>query len=285
MKEILNQLGLPDCSHITPFLREEDGSEYEAWEVTFPSGHYVLKKAKGCELAVYASLFENITQGAPCFRGSVSWEGSDYFLMDYAEGESLCKCDRQKLTKALDALISLQDRFWQNTEKAGIGYTYEKSLPGREKRLKSLPEKELRNAYQAFLRRYAQMPRTLCHDDLLPFNVLLSRNGATLIDWEYAGILPYPASLARLIAHFQEREDYLFSMPEADKFFAVQYYYENLIKRKGISWEEYLHDLKLTLLYEYAEWIMLNAREDLYTYYLEKARKLVAALDEADRLE
>ena len=116
----------------------------------------------------------------------------------------------------------------------------------------------MEQAYSGFLELYESLPRTLCHDDLLPFNVLVDGNKATIIDWEYAGILPYPTSLVRLIAHGREEEDAFFYMAEADKAFAIDYYYEHLVKSKGISYEDYRRTVDYFLLYEYCEWIMLG---------------------------
>ena len=118
----------------------------------------------------------------------------------------------------------------------------------------------LEQAYGGFLELYESLPRTLCHDDLLPFNVLVNGNKATIIDWEHAGILPYPTSLVRLIAHGREEEDAFFYMTEADKAFAIDYYYEHLVKSKGISYEDYRRTVDYFLLYEYCEWIMLGSK-------------------------
>ena len=75
-----------------------------------------------------------------------------------------------------------------------------------EKRSKNGIIDEPERAYEQYLQIYSDVPRTLCHDDLLPFNVLCAKERAVIIDWEYAGILPYPTSLARLIAHCEEDE-------------------------------------------------------------------------------
>ena len=63
------------------------------------------------------------------------------------------------------------------------------------------------------------------------------------IDWEFAGILPYPTSFARLIAHGEEDENTFFHMTAADREFAIDYYYEKLLAEQGISyraWREAL---------------------------------------------
>lgn len=116
----------------------------------------------------------------------------------------------------MDALIYLQNMYWEKRQLQGIGHGFEASLSGRQKRGKYLNDTELEQAYERFLRIYQEIPRTLCHDDLLPFNVICTKECAVLIDWEYAGILPYPTSLARLIAHGEEDESAFFFMTQKD---------------------------------------------------------------------
>ena len=139
----------------------------------------------------------------------------------------------------------------------------------------------MRSAHR--LRLYSLTPRTLCHDDLLPFNVLISSEKAVLIDWEYAGILPYPSSLARLIAHGEEDPAAFFCMTAVDKSFAIDYYFEHLIKSKDISYADYRRTLDYFLLYEYCEWIMLGIKygdtsSERYQKYLAKALEHIKTL-------
>lgn len=102
-----------------------------------------------------------------------------------------------------------------------------------------------------------RLPRTLCHDDLLPFNVLTDGSSAVLIDWECYGFLPYPVSLARLIAHTRPDPCWDFTMSAEDKAFAIDYYYERLIKKKQISYEDYRRALDYFLFFELTEWVYL----------------------------
>lgn len=115
------------------------------------------------------------------------------------------------------------------------------------------------------------------HDDLLPFNIIASDQKAFLIDWESGGVLPYPTSFARLIAHTEENIDALFYMTQADKDFAVNYYYDNLLKEKGISYTDWLNTLEYFLFYEYCEWVFVgnkyNATDgEYYKKYLPIAK-------------
>lgn len=256
MRSVLQQMGIEKVLEVTPFPREEDDTLYEVWKVTTPEGEYVLKKAKSHELAVYDAFFREDLPGAPRFLEAAEAEGENWILMEYVKGTDLRRCDRESLTAALDALISLQDRFWESPETAG--YSFEESLQSRKNRGSFLNDPFFEQAYGRFLELYESLPRTLCHDDLLPFNVLVDGDKATIVDWEYAGILPYPTSLVRLIAHGREAEDAFFYMTEADKTFAIDYYYEHLVRSKGISYEDYRWAVDYFLLYEYCEWIMLG---------------------------
>ena len=121
-KEILARMNI-SASSIKAFKSIEDGSEYEAWRVSDESGEYVLKKAKGEEIAIYSAFFSEPVSGAPHFFSALNTEDGAYFLMEYCAGKDLCKCTRDSLVKTIDALISLQEKYW-NTEPI----FYEKAL-------------------------------------------------------------------------------------------------------------------------------------------------------------
>lgn len=261
-----------------PFIREEDGSEYSVWKITCRNKAFVLKKAKGREIDIYSSLLCDIEYGAPKLLGITDFEGERYFAIEYIEGRAMLYCDRASVVKALDALIALQERFWGCEN--DIASLYEESLVHRKKRGEYITLPELSSCYEDYMTAYRTLPRTLCHDDLLPFNVLVSENSASLIDWETAGILPYPTSLARLLAHTEETDDAFFFMAESDREYAINYYYDNFVKKKDISYEEYRHSLDLFIFYEYCEWIMLGEKcgdrnSERYVKYLKAAREFI----------
>ena len=263
---------------ITPFKSFEDDSTYEVWLIECTLGKFVLKKAKNIEVEIYSTFYMHEIQGVPKFIAEINDNEDTYIIIDYIDGDTLCKCDRESLKKALDALISIQDEYWNDSTHNNIGYTFEKSMQGRINRGQYLADEEIETRYNEFLSLYSKLPRTLCHDDLLPFNVIVSKNSATIIDWEYAGILPYPVSIARLIAHTSEDYNALFYMTNDDKEFAIKYYYDNFVAKHSISYEEYRHALDLFLLYEYCEWIMLankypDGNKDLANQYMKKAKE------------
>lgn len=278
--QILPALGSTQAPlSIEPFFGEEDGNAYKVWRILFPEGTRVLKAAKGCETEIYTGIFRNQYNFVPRIFAAANVDGTDYLLMDYISGENLIHCNRKKLAAALDAMIQMQTEFWMDTVHNQIVFSFEKSLSGRKNRMNYLNDPELEKIYRDFLRAYQTVPRTLCHDDLLPFNVIVQENRAVFIDWEAAGILPYPVSLARLIAHGEEGEGAFFHMTDADKAFALDYYYQNFLSKKGINREDFDRTMALFLFYETCEWVYLGNRyEDTdpvrFASYLEKAKTL-----------
>lgn len=283
LKEALAKMGFDERATVEAFENEEDGEEYAVWKVQTGSDIFVLKKTTKQELSVYNTFLNSVSLGAPRLYKSVDCGDDTFILIEYIDGNNLRKCDRSSLTAALDALIYLQNKYWERRDLQNLCYGYEDSLHGRELRGKHLNDSELEKAYEKFLQVYATVPRTLCHDDLLPFNVRFSNGRAVLIDWEYAGILPYATSLARLIAHGEEDEAAFFYMKEEDKAFAIEYYFEHLIKNKGIAYGDYRATLDYFLLYEYCEWVMLGNKygdtsSSRFKQYLAKAKQHLSKL-------
>ena len=261
---ILKEMGYGQPTSVIPFLDAEDGSPYSVWLVTYPDATYVLKKAKGAEKAIYARYFCNSLQFAPRLVASMG----EYLLLEYIPGEDLMVCTREKLTLALDALVQMLEHFGE--EKAA-------DIPeNRYNRRKYLMDPGLEAAYDAYLAAFFDMPAFFCHDDLLPFNVRINEDRAVLIDWEVAGVLPYPTAFARLIAHTDEDENAFFYMSNADKTFAIDYFYQHFARKHNIPYETYLYHLDLCLLYEYCEWVYVgnrygNTDNDRYRKYRKMA--------------
>ncbi len=251
---ILDKLNVPyTVTSISQFCREEDGTPYDVWKIETDSIVAVLKKGSPEERATYEAFFPRGGCGTPKIYGFAEHNGETYMLMEFFEGETMSRCTREKLILALDTLIQMQKKFWGNTDFAGAGWTFEKRHAARINRLPYM--EDLADIYSAYLEADKTVPRTLCNDDLLPFNVLVGADRAVIIDWEFAGILPYPCALARLLAFGEENTDFMFQMSLEEKEFSVQYYYDHLIRNKGISWDEYIRTMKLFFFKEYSEWI------------------------------
>lgn len=143
IKEIIAKMGFGEQAEVTVFKHEEDDSDYAVWKVEEGGVARVLKKTSRQELDVYDVFLASAECGAPRFYKSIEYDGELFFLMEYIKGHNLQKCDRESLTAALDALIYLQNMYWEKRELQGIGHGFEASLPGRQKRGKYLNDAEL----------------------------------------------------------------------------------------------------------------------------------------------
>lgn len=259
-----------------PFQSEEDGNEYQVWKLATNIGALVLRKADLREQETYAGFF---FKSGPVPK--VTGFYKEWMLMEYIPGHTLSRCCREDLILVLDALIESQRTYWNRNVLSHIGYGFEKSYPNREKRLDYM--EDLAGCYEVYLECFRTVPRTLCNDDLLPFNIIISGNRAVFLDWEFGGILPYPCSLARMLAYGEEDENALFYMKREDQLFAVEYYYEHLVCQMGIPYDEYIRTMKLFFFKEYSEWIYCaNSSGDFsgeyYAKYSVMARKLATEL-------
>ena len=285
IKTILTQFDISSVSDssVKAFVSDEGGDEYAVWLIDNGSKKTVLKQAKAYEIDAYHCFFSGGQPYVPTFLGSCHYKDQEYFLTEFFSGTDLRVCDRRRLTLVLDALAEMQNEFWERTELYDACVTMEKALEGIENRGKYLGSELLEKAYRKFEQVYRETPRSLCHDDLLPINVLINSERAVFIDWEYGGVLPYMGAFARLIAHGRENKDYYFYMSAEDRDFAIAYYYDAVAKQNGISQGEFCRTLEYFLFYEYCEWVMLGNRYDSrdderFGYYLNLAEQLAKRL-------
>ena len=249
----------------------EEGNGYSsAWKITDGQGTYLLKAASPNELAIYRRL-NNLSDALPRFYGTATYYKKDYILLEFIAGHNLMRCTRQDLVRVLDAMIALQDAYWGTSKE--IGESAAAVLQSCQKRRAFLPESDWLAVFDQFLDAYLTLPRTLCHNDLLPFNLIVSDARTVFIDWEAGGILPYPCMLVRLLAHGSEQGETPFYMTKADKAFAIQYYYAHLIQGKGIPYAAYRQALELFWFFELTEWIYVYRKyrrppDALYDHYL-----------------
>ena len=256
IQNIIKTMGLNlEVRSAEPFRAEEDGRAYSVWKLQTDRGELVLKKTDPMERSVYETFFRD---GGPVPRVYAFCEadGDTWMLMEFVHGESMSRCTRERLVRVLDALIESQNKWWGDSAHDDIGYGFRESWPNRCKRTAYLGD--LEDAYRAYLAAFERLPRTLCNDDLLPFNVLADEHRAVILDWEYAGILPWPCAIARFLAFGEENGD-MFQMTEADRSFALDYYYDRLIRDKGYTRPEFDRIMDLFFFKEYSEWVYCAA--------------------------
>ncbi|MBQ7246033.1 MAG: phosphotransferase [Firmicutes bacterium] len=286
--------GSPSYVKSVQIHREEDNSLYHAWKILSDSGKtYLLKRAETSAEEDFYKHASNNTDAIADYFGGTEYYNKRYFIIEFFDGQTLSNCNRPALEHALDALCKLQESYWQKDQSSNQSIeksrivpeciTINKALEGIRNRRPYLLDQLLEKTFDLYIDLYEETARTLCHDDLLPFNVLASEDRAILIDWEYYGILPYPISFARFIAHTRPDPEWDFVMSEEDKAYAIDYYYNHLIKRHGISYKDYRRTLDLFLFYEMTEWIYLCRKYNVkhperFNYSMESAMKLTKSI-------
>ena len=275
----------PDAK-VSQMKRTEDGTFYLAWSIFYKDEHYLLKKIKSASEENFYRFINGQTAVVPYFYGSTDYYGKRYILLEYVEGKEMNKPTRTDLIHALDALISLQKLF-PETKKSEIEEigdsieTFSKSISARRE---YLDEALLRQTMDNLTLLYPTLPRTLCHMDLLPFNVITNKSKAVIIDWENFGMFPYLLPFARLIAHTKPNYDWDFVLSIEDKKFAIDYYFSNYAKGLGKTYEEYLNELNYFLFYESTEWVYVGRKygtfqKSRYQNALECATKLAQIIN------
>ncbi|MDE7264596.1 MAG: aminoglycoside phosphotransferase family protein [Anaeroplasmataceae bacterium] len=261
---------------------------YNVYLITADHKPYVLKKSEVQEISIYQNFLNSNTFKTPIFYGSIEREGSLWILLEYIKGSDLRNFTNEMAYACADSITSIMNAYWQADEKEfqskKCDNRFERYLKRIEKRSLCLAEEpDLAKAYQMFLERQKTCPRTLCNGDFLQYNAIFCEPYVYVIDWAFAGIMPYSLDIARLIAHgTEERTTFPFYMTDEHRKIYIKEVYKGLIQKP--DWEQYLKDIQLSLLNEYIEFIEyelnhpLEERDKVFNYYYSEAKKLVAEI-------
>lgn len=83
----------------------------------------------------------------------------------------------------------------------------ETQLIAKESVLNKIPKQSLLySLYEYYIKRFVAMPKSICHDDLLPINVIYDEQNhiPKLIDWEYGRKSSYLTDISRLTIFYSE---------------------------------------------------------------------------------
>ena len=232
---------------------EESDGFYSVWKITDETGSCLLKRTESeTEIEIYRKLANRI-DALPALFGTTTYRSKPYLLTEFANGHNLMSATRSDLIRVLDAMIRMQQTFWGSRQR--IGDRFSDCLNACKKRRAYLKEPRLIDAFDRFEAAYRALPRTLCHNDFLPFNLIVGKERVVFIDWEHGGILPYPSMIARLLAHGSEHGETPFYMTLQDRDYAIDYYYDRLLREKGISKNDYLSAMDRFFFFEHLEWV------------------------------
>lgn len=255
---------------------------YNVYKITVDVLTYILKKSDGKEIEVYEKFLADKNLPVPKLEGWTCVNKTKWILIEYIAGADLRMFSEDMAYGCADSLSRIFNMYWQKDcfEENKIDDRFERYWTRINKRAECLKnELTLASAYRIFLDRQLVCPRTLCNGDFLQCNAIESDHGVILIDWAFAGIMPYSLDIARLIAHGSEK---LFPFPfymtdEYRKIFLKDIYNKLLYKP---DYKQFIWDVILSCLNECIEFIETELndesieRDEVFTYYYKKAEIL-----------
>lgn len=255
---------------------------YNVYRVTADGRDYVLKQSEKREVSVYRSFLTKHSFHTPKFYGSTEYENHPWILIEHIPGPDLRDFTDELACAAADSITAIMNAYWQSETEDGRFSAYWERINKRAQCLSGEPE--LRRAYGQFLARQQTCPRTLCSGDFLPFNAIHRGGEVYVIDWAFAGIMPYSLDVARMIAHGSEdRSAFPFYMTDRHREIYVRRVYDQLIRKP--DWKEYLQDVRLAVLNEYVEFIEWDLnhpheeRDHVFKFYYARAQRLAARIN------
>ena len=271
---------------VSRFCDDAEGElrQYNVYKVELNGRVYVLKNSSKEEVFVYEKLLNGKNLPVPEFFGKAVRGGKTWILIEYIEGADLRDFTDGAARAAAESITAVMKTYWQNSaeefESKRVDDRFARYWERVNKRAQCLKNESLLSAaYKVFLERQQSCPRTLSNGDFLQYNAIFQGGKVFIIDWAFAGIMPYSLDIARLIAHgTPDRATFPFFMTYGHKKTYVEEVYKNLPVQ--IEFKRYEQDIKLSLLNEYIEFIeyYLNNPEEerpqFFNYYYEHALKL-----------
>lgn len=260
---------------------ELEGRLYDVYQITSTAKSFVLKKSNKDEVFVYNTFLNNKDLAVPKMFGYVEKEETIWILLEYIEGSDLKNFNHTIALSCAKNLVEIFNMYWQDTdfETYKQDNRFERYFERISRRALCLKNfNKLSKAYSIFLDRQKECPRTLCNGDLLQCNALNSPKGVVIIDWAFAGIMPYSLDVARLIAHGANEDDPFYMTDELREIFLRAVYKD--LQNTRLTYEQFLLDVKLARLNECIEFIEndLNHPDKekgrYFEYYFVRASKL-----------
>lgn len=198
LKNILKLINpmLSQQIHIERFHDNGEGLDraYNVYKITADKQDYILKKSDDNEIGVYEKFLKGKNLPVPNFYGWTCFNNIKWILIEYISGTDLRRFNKYMASGCADSLSRIFNMYWQenNFEENKLDNRFERYWTRINKRSECLiNEPKLSSAYRVFLDRQLVCPRTLCNGDFLQCNAIESNTDIILIDWAFAGIMPY----------------------------------------------------------------------------------------------
>lgn len=252
-------------------LEEDDVRYYDVYEVECSSGKRVLKQTDTREVYNYETYLLDENFPVPRYYGKYIQEDIVWILVEYVSGDDLRNMTDALAIDSAECLAQIQNKYWQQDENEFLHSKTDDRFEVYWKRILKravsvADNSKLRKAYQLFLDRQLVCPRTLSNGDFLQYNVMQEDDTVKIIDWGFGGIMPYSLDIARFIAHATKTGcTFPFFMTDEQKILFINSVYEKLTRKP--EYEQYLQDIKLSVLNEYIEFVEAEEDENKWYYY------------------
>lgn len=252
-------------------LEEDEVRYYDVYEVECASGKRVLKQTDTREVYNYETYLLDKNFPVPRYYGKYIQEDIVWILVEYVSGDDLRNMTDTLAIDSADCLAQIQNKYWQQDENEFLHNKTDDRFEVYWKRILKravsvADNSKLRKAYQLFLDRQLVCPRTLSNGDFLQYNVMQEDDTVKIIDWGFGGIMPYSLDIARFIAHATKTGcTFPFFMTDEQKILFINRVYEKLTRKP--EYEQYLQDIKLSVLNEYIEFVEAEEDENKWYYY------------------
>lgn len=286
LKEVFNEIK-PELKGELDIERFHDNGEgvdrtYNVYKVKVDKLIYILKKSDENEIGVYENFLQGKNLPVPKLEGWTCINNTTWILIEYIPGKDLRKFNKDMSFECADSLSNIFNMYWQENsfEENKLDNRFERYWTRINKRAKCLKnESKLSSVYNIFLERQLTCPRTLCNGDFLQCNAIKNDSGITLIDWGFAGIMPYSLDVARLITHGSEEFfPFPFYMTDEYRKIFLKELYNKLLHKP--DYKQFIWDVILSCLNECIEFIEseLNdssiERDEGFNYYYKTAQIL-----------
>lgn len=255
---------------------------YNVYKIISGEEIYILKRSEDNEIEVYEKFLFNKNLPVPKLEGWTCVDNTKWILIEYIEGQDLRNFNEGMANGCAESLSKIFNTYWQESdfEENELDNRFERYWTRINKRAQCLKnEPKLSSAYRVFLDRQLVCPRTLCNGDLLQFNGIESKESIVLIDWAFAGVMPYSLDIARLISHGSEKFfPFPFYMTDEYRKIFVKGVYERLIYKP--NYKQFIWDVILSCLNECIEFIERELKNDTierdegFDYYYKNAEAL-----------
>jgi sulfur relay (sulfurtransferase) DsrC/TusE family protein len=270
--------------HIEQFHDNGEGVDrtYNVYKIVSDKKTYILKKSDDYEIGVYEKFLANKSLPVPELEGWTCVNNIRWILIEYIDGPDLRAFNKDMASGCADSLSHIFNMYWQENdfEENKVDNRFERYWTRINKRSQCLiNEPKLSSAYHVFLDRQLVCPRTLCNGDFLQCNAIERNGNIILIDWAFAGIMPYSLDVARLIAHGSKKFfPFPFYMTDEYRKIFLKDVYDKLQYKP--DYKQFIWDVILSCLNECIEFIERDLndkvieRDEVFTYYYKNAEIL-----------